>query len=199
MNAEVMSMTDPNQPVAAGQGPDPSARYLQFGPFHIDQHRHELYQDGRRLKVQGKVYQVLTILLEKPGEVVTRETLRKRLWPAESHVNYDANVNTTVNKLRQLLGDSPEQCTYIETIPRLGYSFIAEAQSLQAPPGHSAAQVPQAGVLAENSDAQTASAGAISERWMLLGVVGLILAGMLLGAGIATLWIAHFAPVLPHL
>jgi DNA-binding winged helix-turn-helix (wHTH) protein len=200
MNAEVISMPDSNQPAEAGPGVAPGARYLRFGSFYVDQHRHELYHDGRRLKVQGKVYQVLSILLENSGEVVTREALRKRLWPAESQVNYDANVNTTVNKLRQLLGDSPEQSTYIETIPRLGYSFIAQAEPMYAMPSQEAA--PANGTAqhahAASANAQDASAAVgagVPERWVVLGVVGLIVAGMLLGAGIATLWIAHFAPI----
>src|SRR6267143_119538 len=71
---------------------------------------------------------VLLTLLEKPGEVVTREELRFRLWPADTHVNYDANVNTTVNKLRQALGDSSEKPLYIETIPRKGYCLIVQPE-----------------------------------------------------------------------
>src|SRR5580693_5983512 len=106
--------------------PPSGPRFLRFGPFQVDQHRQEVTKNGSRLKLQGKVYQVLVALLDKPGEVVTREELRQRLWPADTHVNYDANVNTTVNKLRQVLGDSTEKPLYIETIPRKGYCLIAE-------------------------------------------------------------------------
>jgi DNA-binding winged helix-turn-helix (wHTH) protein len=67
-------------------------------------------------------------LLEKPGEVVTREALREKLWPEGTFVNYDANVNTTVNKLRLVLGDSSDQPAYIETIPRLGYCFVGSVE-----------------------------------------------------------------------
>src|SRR6267143_5120383 len=98
-----------------------TSRYIRFGPFQVDQHRQEVSKNGARLKLQGKVYQVLLALIEKQGEVVTREELRLRLWPADTHVNYDANVNTTLNKLRQALGDSSERPLYIETIPRKGY------------------------------------------------------------------------------
>ena len=86
-----------------------------------------------RLKLQGKVYQVLLALIEKQGEVVTREELRVRLWPAETHVNYDANVNTTVNKLRQALGDSSDKPLYIETIPRKGYCLIVPSELADVP------------------------------------------------------------------
>ena len=88
---------------------------------------------GARLKLQGKVYQVLLTLLEKPGEVVTREELRLRLWPADTHVNYDANVNTTVNKLRQALGDSSDKPLYIETIPRKGYCLLVQPEVSDKP------------------------------------------------------------------
>src|SRR5258708_35335178 len=103
----------------------PPVRYVRFGSFHLDLRKEELLKDGTRVKLQGKVYQALLALLEKPGEVVTRERLRMRLWPSDTHVNYDANVNTTVNKLRQLLRDSPDQPVFVATIPRKGHSFIA--------------------------------------------------------------------------
>src|SRR5258708_24130576 len=76
------------------------ARYVCFGAFHLDLKREELFKDGTRVKLQGKVYQALLALLQKPGEIVTREELRMQLWPSDTHGNYDANVNTTVNKLR---------------------------------------------------------------------------------------------------
>src|SRR5205807_2417673 len=86
----------------------------------------------------GKVCQVLVTLLERHGEIVTREELRTRLWGSDTHVNFDANVNTTVNKLRQILGDSNEQSIYVQTIPRRGYSFIAPVEFLDQPDVHGA-------------------------------------------------------------
>src|SRR4030081_129702 len=109
------------------------ARYACFGAFHLDLKREELFKDGTRVKLQGKVYQALLALLHKPGEIVTREELRTQLWPSDTHVNYDANVNTTVNKLRLVLGDSTEQPAYVETIPRKGYSFIAKIECADRP------------------------------------------------------------------
>jgi DNA-binding winged helix-turn-helix (wHTH) protein len=171
-------------------------RFLRFGPFQVDQQRQEVTKNGSRLKLQGKVYQVLVALLDKPGEVVTREELRQRLWPADTHVNYDANVNTTVNKLRQVLGDSTDKPLYIETIPRKGYCLLATAEASELPSGSLApnavaenASVPAAPALAKEP------ATARSGFWIPIGVVGLILAGMLLGAGITitTLYISHFA------
>src|SRR5437867_6527302 len=128
MPSEVMSMQEPDNPVIPGPGLLSTGRYIHFGPFRIDQQRQEVTRNGARLKLQGKVYQTLLTLLEKPGEVVTREELRARLWPADTHVNYDANVNTTVNKLRQALGDSTDKPLYIETIPRKGYCLLVQPE-----------------------------------------------------------------------
>jgi len=105
-----------------------SKRFVRFGAFHLDLKKEELYKDGARVKLQGKVYQALVALLQKAGEVVKREDLRMELWPSDTHVNYDANVNTTVNKLRQVLGDSADQSAFVDTIPRQGYSFIAKVE-----------------------------------------------------------------------
>ena len=104
------------------------SRYLCFGGFQLDTQRELLFKDGAKVRLPGKVFQTLLALLEKPGEVLTREALRERLWPEGTFVNYDANVNTTVNKLRLVLGDSPDQPAYIETIPRLGYCFVGSVE-----------------------------------------------------------------------
>src|SRR5882724_7253645 len=109
------------------------ARYVCFGTFHLDLKKEELFNGGARVKLQGKVYQALLALLQRPGEIVTREELRKQLWPPDTHVNYDANVNTTVNKLRQVLGDSPDQPAFVDTIPRKGYSFVRKVRYVDQP------------------------------------------------------------------
>src|SRR5262249_51231138 len=98
-------------------------RYLCFGQFQVDPQREELFREGSRVRIPSKVFQVLLALVERPGEIVTREALRARLWPDGTFVDYDANVNTTVNKLRLALGDSREKPMYVETIPRQGYCF----------------------------------------------------------------------------
>src|SRR5213595_3661697 len=133
MSTEVISMREPEDPAVSERTLLSSGRYVSFGPFRIDQQRQEVLRNGSRLKLQGKVYQVLVTLLEKPGEVVTREELRTRLWPADTHVNYDANVNTTVNKLRQALGDSSDKPLYIETIPRKGYCLLVQPEVSDKP------------------------------------------------------------------
>ena len=174
------------------RGPLSSGRYVFFGPFRIDQRRQELSRDGIRIKLQGKVYQALLTLLERPCEIITREDLCVRLWPDDTHVNYDASVNTAVNKLRRALGDSSDDPVYIETVPKKGYCLLVR---------------PEVSNVSENSQsfeeerrAQGAEAAsqiiAVSKRSkfpfrIVLCVFGLILAGMLLGAGIMGLWINH--------
>jgi len=169
-----------------------TSRYIRFGPFQVDQQRQEVSKNGVRLKLQGKVYQVLLALIEKQGEVVTREELRVRLWPADTHVNYDANVNTTVNKLRQALGDSSDKPLYIETIPRKGYCLIVPTESADVPVAVTTV-VPANGSNAKVHPTPGGGESPKSDVWITIGVIGLILAGMLLGAGITKLWIYHFA------
>jgi len=188
MPSEVMSMREPDEP-AIGPVLLSSGRYIHFGPFRIDQQRQEVTRNGTRLKLQGKVYQTLLTLLEKPGEVVTREELRVRLWPADTHVNYDANVNTTVNKLRIALGDSSDKPLYVETIPRKGYCLLVQPEVSNKMGG---ALSPQAGLSTEHEEFSTARTGFFnlskSDVWVVLSAIGLILAGMLIGAGIMRLW-----------
>lgn len=178
--------------MAAGPGRPPAylPRYIRFGPFQVDQHREEVSRNGARLKLQGKVYQVLLALIEKQGEVVTREELRVRLWPADTHVNYDANVNTTVNKLRQALGDSSEKPVYVETIPRKGYCLLVAAEFADAPVSAMSSVLNSGKPRPEKNGAGIRK----SEMLITLGIIGLILAGMLLGAAFTKLFLPHFAP-----
>ena len=128
-----MSMPMSTSAALAARGRAPSevraqSRYVSFGHFQVDLQREELFKDGARVHIPSKVYQVLLALVERPGEIVTRDDLRARLWPGGTFVNYDANVNTTVNKLRLALGDSPDQPMYVETIPRQGYCFVCTVE-----------------------------------------------------------------------
>ena len=101
-----------------------SPRVVRFGAHEVDLQAGELRKNGRKLKLSGQPIQVLAILLEHPGEVVTREELQKRLWP-DTFVDVDHNLNTAVNKIREVLGDSAEHPGFVETLPRRGYRFIA--------------------------------------------------------------------------
>ena len=105
-----------------------TTKKVRFGPFELAVQSGELVKFGQKLKLQGQPIQVLSILLEKAGEVVTREELRQRLWPTanETFVDFDHGLNTDIRKLRAALGDEAETPRYIETLPRRGYRFIGK-------------------------------------------------------------------------
>jgi DNA-binding winged helix-turn-helix (wHTH) protein len=162
-------------------------RYARFGAFQADLERGELYQNGQRVKVQAKLFQALLVLLGRAGNIVTREEVRRQLWPNTFLANLDANVNTTMNKLRQVLGDSPESPAYIETIPRRGYSFLASVEFSDVP-ALPPVDLKNSGVdMAPQSDAR-GTVWAKKRIPTLLRVISLLFAGMLLGALLAFIW-----------
>jgi DNA-binding winged helix-turn-helix (wHTH) protein len=163
------------------------ARYAQFGAFQADLEREELYQNGQRVKVQAKVFQGLLLLLSRAGEIVTREEVRRHLWPDTFLTNLDANVNTTMNKLRQVLGDSPETPVYVETIPRRGYTFIATVEFSSVPNAPSA----EFAKIVLNGTPQAGTSGSIWSKTHVrtfLRAASLLFAGMILGALLAFVW-----------
>src|SRR6266478_4803941 len=106
-------------------------RLYRFGIYELDGSTGELRKDGKsRPRLQGQPLEVLLHLLNRPGEVVTREDLRQRLWPADTFVDYDHSLNAAVNKLREALDDSAENPRFIQTIPRKGYRFIAPVEKI---------------------------------------------------------------------
>src|SRR5580704_15385868 len=102
-------------------------RLVRFGAFEADVQTSELRKDGVKLRFSGQPFQVLAILLEHPGDLVTREELQKRLWP-DTFVDVDHNLNTAINKIREVLGDSAESPRFVETLSRRGYRFIGELE-----------------------------------------------------------------------
>ena len=106
----------------------------RFGPFEVDLHTHELWKFGTRIKLVGQPFEILAVLLSKPGELVTREELRTRLWPGDTFVDFNHGLNAAVNKLREALSDSAENPRYVETLPRRGYRFIATVEWVGARP-----------------------------------------------------------------
>jgi eukaryotic-like serine/threonine-protein kinase len=104
-------------------------RKTRFGAFEVDLRSGEVHKYGIRLKLQDQPFQVLALLLEHPGEVVTREELRQELWPGDTFVDFDTGLNSAVKKLRDVLGDSADEPRYIETLPRRGYRFIAHVDN----------------------------------------------------------------------
>jgi cholera toxin transcriptional activator len=106
-----------------------SSKIVRFGVFELDLAAGELRKNAAKLRLQEQPFQVLALLLEHAGDVVTREELRLKLWPADTFVDFDHSLNTAVNKLRETLGDSASSPRYIETLARRGYRFIAPVQN----------------------------------------------------------------------
>jgi anti-anti-sigma factor len=105
-----------------------SLRGYRFGPFEVCSETGELGKNGRRIHLQHKPFQILVALLEQCGKLVTRESLRQRLWPADTFVDFDNGLNTALSKLREALGDAAEKPRYIETLERRGYRFVAPVE-----------------------------------------------------------------------
>jgi cholera toxin transcriptional activator len=121
------SLSNRSLSMPAFQGSSP--RIARFGVFELDLAAGELRKNGAKLRLQEQPFQVLALLLERAGDVVTREELRLKLWPADTFVDFDHSLNTAVNKLRETLGDSASNPRYIETMARRGYRFIAPVQN----------------------------------------------------------------------
>src|SRR5438876_9441014 len=107
---------------------------LRFGVFEMDLRAGELRRHGLRVRLQEQPFQVLAILLEHRGEVVTREELQKKLWSADTFVDFDHGLNKAINKIRLALGDSATSPRFVETVARRGYRFLAEVEVADAPP-----------------------------------------------------------------
>lgn len=107
-------------------------RSIRFGAFEVDLRSSELFKHGIRIKLQDQPFQILTLLLDRPGEVVAREELHKKLWTSDTFVDFDAGLNAAIRRLRDALSESAEEPRYIETLPRHGYRFIAETEKVYA-------------------------------------------------------------------
>lgn len=116
------------------EGPQDSGR-RRFGVFEVDPRAGELRKHGLRVRLQEQPFQVLVMLLEHPGEVVTREELQKKLWLADTFVDFDHGLNKAINKIREALSDSAESPRFVETVARRGYRFLAEVRPVDATPG----------------------------------------------------------------
>src|SRR5215467_10794711 len=119
---------------------------VRFGVYELDPRAGELRRGGVRVKIQEQPYQVLALLLEKPGEVVSREEMKRRLWPADTFVDFDHSLNAAIKRLRDVLRDSADNPRFIETLARRGYRFLAPVTGVLpatlAPP---VPEVPQTG------------------------------------------------------
>src|SRR4030081_1144519 len=138
--------------------PSKLPQVLQFGVFQADVRAGELRKNGAKLKLQEQPFQVLCLLLEHPGELVSREELRNRLWPADTFVDFDHGLNAAIKRLRDALGESAETPIFIETLARRGYRFIApvdlqikdrgERQPHSSPPARAIPRINRSSVLA---------------------------------------------------
>jgi DNA-binding winged helix-turn-helix (wHTH) protein/tetratricopeptide (TPR) repeat protein len=144
-------------------------RRTRFGPFEVDLRSGELYKHGAHLKLQDQPFQVLALLLEHPGELVTREDLRQTLWAADTFVDFDTGLNSAIKKLRDALSDSAEEPRYIETLPRRGYRFIAPVENGRS---SSSADVHEKLAVAPFR----ATPAAWNKRWLTLALVATALA-----------------------
>jgi Tol biopolymer transport system component/DNA-binding winged helix-turn-helix (wHTH) protein len=140
---------------------------LRFGMFELDRRAGELRRNGSKVRLQEQPFQILLTLLERPGEVVTREELRSRLWPDDTFVDFEHSINTAVRRLRDALGDSAENPRFVETVARRGYRFLAPVNGVEA---------------AVTSPPLAAAAFDSTRRWWIAGPVGVALfLGIVLG------------------
>lgn len=112
----------------------PKSRF-RFGAYHVDIHTGELCKHGRKVRLTGRPFQVLALLLEQPGELLTRKELQSRLWPTDTFVDFEHGVNTAIQTLRRALCDSHKKPRFIETLPRRGYRFIAVVERITSDTG----------------------------------------------------------------
>src|SRR5687768_15241705 len=110
------------------------ARTVKFGSFELDVRLRELRNGPTRVRLQDQPFEILRLMLERPGDVVTREQIRRRLWPDGTYVDFEHSLNAAVKRLRAALGDDADNPTFVETLPRRGYRFIAPLGPTVEPP-----------------------------------------------------------------
>jgi DNA-binding winged helix-turn-helix (wHTH) protein len=162
----------------------PSSEHIRFGPFELHVRSGELDKGQTRLKVPDQSIEILKALLERPGELVTREELRKRLWPTDTFVDFEHGLNAAVRRLREALGDSADTPKFIETLPRRGYRFIG---LVEGPSCEAVAAAPSA-TEAKSSPTQHPPVEPVRRRRVLWPHVVVVALVLLLAAGLG--WIA---------
>src|SRR5260370_2448511 len=173
--------------------PSTSVPPARFGPFEVDFRAGELLKNGRRIRLQDQPLQVLAMLLERPAEVVSREELRQKLWPADTFVDFDHGLNNTINRLREALSDSAEEPRYIETLPRRGYRFISQVESKAIPDSLAAREKSQGP--SGNDEAGSVATSTLPRwwrsRWAAWGAAALVLS-LLFGFAVSV-WNGRFS------
>jgi cholera toxin transcriptional activator len=156
----------------------------RFGTYELDASTGELRKDGKsRPKIRDQALQILLMLIEKPQEVVTREEIREQVWPADTFVDFDHGVNTAVNQVRNALGDAAANPTFIQTIPRRGYRFVApvqwgresagaaQATGVEVSEAGAARAVPRSRILSDASDLPAVGSVAVKTLFSLIQVM----------------------------
>ena len=189
------------------------ANSVRFGVFEFDLRSGELRKHGIRIKLQEQPYQILAILLEHHGEMVTREDLQRRLWPSDTFVDFDHSLNTAVMRLREVLSDSADNPRFIETLPRRGYRFVAPVEERSAPVTETIqAQTGEVGAsqsslsndnpalhsLSPSLPATAAKAGGSVPRPLLM-LAAALLVGVVLAGGLAARYLRKPAVSIAHL
>ena len=161
---------------------------IRFGVFEVDLQASELRKQGIKVKLQQQPFELLAMLLEHPGEVVTREEIQKRLWPADTFVDFDRGLNRATNRLRESLGDDAESPRFIETLPRRGYRFIAPVVKSDES-GHVAELVPpQADTVPTNGSPYSPGYDRVRLR------IGFVTALVAIALLTVAAWFAFFRP-----
>jgi TolB-like protein/DNA-binding winged helix-turn-helix (wHTH) protein/Flp pilus assembly protein TadD len=163
----------------------PNVKGSRFGVFEFDPRAGELRRRGLKVRVRGRPLDILAILLERPADVVTRDELRQRLWPADTFVDFDHGLNAAVNKLREALGDTAENPRFIETLPRRGYRFIAPVDTWESSPPVAAPPEPPGPPEKEATPEAIPPAG--RRTWMTSTVVAAVMAAIVLT--LVTVWL----------
>ena len=161
-----------------------SHRLVRFGVYELDLDAGELRKSGVRLRLQQQPLQLLSVLLERPGEVVSRDEVRRRLWPDDTFVDFEHGLNAAVKRLRDTLGDTADCPRFVETIPRRGYRFIAPTDVPMGPVELN----PSVGA---GTATRSVPAGRVRQRWLFLA------AGIVIGIGGLWLYLSKFRHVAP--
>src|SRR5580658_1353593 len=153
----------------AMQEPAAAPVRLRIGDFEVDLRSGEVRRNGDRIQLQERPFQVLAALVERPGEVVTREELQKKLWPTDTFVDFEHSINTAVKKLREALGDDAENPTYIQTLPRRGYRLIAPVEIVEV-----SGTCPEVGAHFVPSPLESPRRTSRQKRWPVVTLVTLL-------------------------
>ncbi len=171
-------------PIPASQREEPRREVVRFSSFVADLKAGELRKDGRKLRLQELPFRLLTALLARPGEVVNREELQAKLWPGGTVVDFERGLGTALNKLRETLGDSASAPSFIETIPRRGYRFIATIESDKPEELESNEAVPK--TARSVSPEPTSAAVRPARRFVLVAMAGVLVIALASGAAYST-------------